>query len=249
MPEEQVAENEVVEGEQTGTENAPTEPTAEEIAQWRAAAEKLTEFGGEDALGEAERLRTQLGTDEGVVAMFIESGRALGLGVDKLEGLFGEAEKIVEKHQEQNPDEKPLTKAEITALLQETVLAPMQQQAAAQAQATARATIDTTVRGLGMDPKADAKDVDLVLRLSDKYVAENDMNPDHIAEAIRKGFDEFGELSEERKAKYVKDKRETKAKVPSSTAAATGAGATDLPEPKNVKEAAKRARARIASQG
>lgn len=225
----------------------PAAPTAEEIAAWKAASEKLTEFGGDTALDEAKNLRNQLQTDDGVVAMFIESGRALGLGVEKLEGLFGEAEVALNKDAEEQGD-KPLTKAEIMAIVQKEVLTPLQQQQAQAAQANARATIDTTVRSLGMDPKADAKDVDLVLRLADKYVGENDFNPERIADAIRKGFDEFGELSAERKAKYVKDKRETKDKVPSSTAGTTSAGAgTQLPEPKNVKEAAARARARLAA--
>lgn len=247
MPEAEVTEPVVVEGAEG--EQTPTEPTAEEIAAWRSAHERVTELGGLDAVNEAANLRQQLSTDEGVVAMFIESGKALGLGTKDMEALFDNAQKVVEEHVEETGD-KPLTKAEVMQLVQEAVLTPLQAQQAQQAQVAARTSIDTTIRSLGMDPTKDTEDVDLVLRLADKYVDEKDMNPDTIAAAVRLGFEDFGKLSSERKAKYVADKRETKAKVPSSTSASSNAGAGEsLPEPKNVKEAAARARARLAAQG
>jgi hypothetical protein len=217
-------------------------------AKYRVKARDITkevaDLGGLDSVKEAARIRDQLQTDDGVVAMFIESGRALGLGVEQMETLFGEAEAAANKDAKEL-GEKPLTKAEVIALLQEQVLNPLAQRDQESQAVVARQTIDSTVRGLGMDPKSDTDDIDIVLRLADKYLDANDMNPTHIAAAVEKGFADFGKLSSERHDKYVKDKRETKAKVPSSTAAGSAAGGTDLPEPANVAEARERARARL----
>src|SRR5258706_1239406 len=63
-------------------------------ANYRVKARDLSKevegFGGLDTVKTATEMYQQLQTDDGVIAMFIEAGRALGLGVKDLESLFNE---------------------------------------------------------------------------------------------------------------------------------------------------------------
>lgn len=217
---------------------------------------QFEEFGGSDAVRAAVELQQQLQTDDGVISMFIEAGRALGLGTKELEALFGEGQ--VAPEGEQKPaleslndddqitvaDAKSLVKQAIQDAIRDQVIAPQKEQEFQNAVAGATRAVTDTVAELKI-PEAD---VDAVLAAGQKYLAENDFDPAHVANAVRRGNDDFNKAIAAKVEERLKGKLETAQNTPSSTGGTT-AGSTALPEPKNVAEGRARARVRLGLRG
>lgn len=221
----------------------------------RDSVTQLDEFGGVDAVRAAVELHQSLQTDDGVVSMFIEAGRALGLGVDQLEALFGES--AAESGTEQSAldglndedeisvkDARALIAAEVERAIQSKVVAPQAEQEYAEAVQTAQRTVRDTVAEL----KIADEDVDGVLSAGQKYLKDGDLDPANIAAAVRRGHEDYEKALAQRAEKRLQAKAKVKETVPSSTGASTPGG-TALPEPQNSEEAKKRARQRLRLAG
>lgn len=217
----------------------------------RDSVTALDEFGGVDAVRAAVEFQQSLRTDDGVISMFIESGRALGLGVDQLEALFG-GQATVSGTQTPNLDDlgddeqisvaeaRKLVNAEIERAIQEKVIAPQQEAEFQSVIATAQQAVQNTIAEL----KIDEADVDGVLAAGQRYLQDGDYDPEHIKAAVRRGQEDYEKAMRQRAEKYLKGKVDTKETTPSSTGASTPGG-TALPEPKDTAEAKTRARQRL----
>ena len=116
-----MAEIEDAIGEVTPEAPAAEAPAEEVPAEAPAAEAPAPEIP--DEYREAFEFRNSLKTEEGVTDAFVEFGIALGLTPAQLASLFPEEVAEIEKEQEEL--DRPLTKAEILALLEEQVLQPM----------------------------------------------------------------------------------------------------------------------------
>jgi hypothetical protein len=251
-------------------EFADPEPLAEGVAQFpreyveelrqreakyriraRDTHKQLEEFGGPDAIKEAVEWRQSLQTEEGVISMFVESGRSLGLGIKDLEAMFaqpGGVEAVIDAAAGQTgpADDDVLTWKEARALIEKEVKAPQEQQRLQQLQHDAQRVIAVEREALGLTDQAD---YEAVLSFGQKHLRDGDFDPAHIQAAMRKGYAEFEALATRRAEAYLAQKAKDKATVPSSTGAGAAPGGTTLPEPANMDEAKARARAALKAAG
>lgn len=212
---------------------------------------QFEEYGGSDAVREAVELKQQLSTDDGVIAMFIESGRALGLGIKDMESLFGQAAEAAGSggtELDGLEDTDTLTVADARRMVQEAiqqqVIAPQQEQQFQGQVAEAQRAVHDTIAEL----KIPAEDIDAVLVAGQKYLPDGDYDPAHVAAAVRRGNEDYNAQMEKRAAAYLAGKKTVVDTTPSSTGASTSGG-TALPEPKSVEEGSKRARERLRLSG
>lgn len=235
-------------------DRAYVESLRDREAKYRIKARDLATKVGDldiDAARAAMEWQQSLQTDEGVVSMFIEAGRALGLGLSELESLFGNEQSTAPESGvtdlSQMNDDDVLTVAQMKALLQEQIIAPQQEQAQAQAIAAATAAVDETLAALGYE-KGDDR-IETLLRIGEKFLPEDKgMDPEAIRTAVRRAHEELEALVARQAEQYIAGKRETKDKVPSSVGAASP-GSQPLPEAQNVEEAKARVRARLRGEG
>lgn len=207
-------------------------------------------LGGIDTVKSAVELQRQLSTEDGTIAMFIEAGRALGLGIKDMENLFGETPGNAPKSElDSLDDDAPLTAADARRMVEEAiqnqVIAP---QAEAQFQAQLQGA-QSAVRDTLAELKVSEADVDAVLLAGQRYLADGDYDPAHVANAVRRGQADHESSMRARAEQYAREKLDTQTKVPSSTGSGSTPGGTDLPEPANVQDAKKRARQRLQLSG
>lgn len=239
MPEEAVETIEstdpVVEAPVTdlGTESAVGEATETQTE----APDPFAEYGGADTVKSAHELYQATRSEEGVVQLFLEAGRALGLGTKEIEALFAAGE--TEPEEEEDDPDRPLTAKEFKEFQQKQVEQETTRQRQS-AEAAAHDAVSSSLEGLGM--KLDDPAAALVLQLGDRYMQGGDLSPDTVAEAVKKGHADYINLVDKKAREYLETKKEQQTKVPSSPAG-NSAPAADAPaEPKNIKEAAARVR-------
>lgn len=221
-----------LEGGETGVvDNAPVDPFAE--------------YGGADAVRQAAELHKSLQTEDGVWDMFFQAGRALGLGVREIEALFNAQQ--AEPDAAGPADDDVMTYGQFKAMMEETVTKPQQVRDQQMAEAMARQSIDSTINALGVQDQGIR---DAILQLGDRYLSD-DISPAAVKKAVEQGHADYLKLVAAERAKYVSDKREQGAGVPKAPAGGSTAPATADgqfgEEPKDITEAIKRARQRIAS--
>lgn len=208
-----------------------------------APADPFAEFGGADSVRQAHQLRQALQTQDGVMRLFFEAGRSMGLGLNEMQQLFGQAQQpaAAAPSAPQWEDDDVLTYGQVKQLLQEQVLQPWQQSEAERAEAVARQTVTSVQKELGIE---DQDTWAAVLQLGDRYLGD-DLSPDNVAKAIRQGHDDFVKLVKGNAQKYVQRKAEVKKSVPKAPAGGSTPTSAPEAEPKTVEEAIKRARARL----
>jgi hypothetical protein len=223
-------------------------PTSAPVAP---ATDPFAEYGGAENVKEAVALARALGTPEGVKELFMEAGRAQGLGDDKLNALFKKEVAAGNDPIEtllSDPD-KQLTAREVQQLMdaRETKLrADIAAEAGSQSHATA---MSNAVNSTLTDLKVSDDDREVVLALADKALGIDaaKATPAQAAVAIRKGKEQFEKLVSDKAAAYIKDKAAQRDGLPSPLSGGSASGGTPLPEPKNLAEAKARVRAQFAA--
>lgn len=211
-----------------------------ETPEPEAEADPFQDFGGRESVEAAMRLYQTAQTEDGVIQLWIEAGRTLGLTVEQMQRLWDEAPAPGAEQPEFDPDE-PLTKAEWLEFQRQQQEA--QQRAAweyqqAQARAAATQTLHATIQELGLDMNDPAtKDI---LAFGDRYFDRQNMNPENVREAVRRGHADYQAAIQRAQQQYVQQKKNTK--VPSSPSGASAPSTPPPDEPQNVAEAIKRFR-------
>lgn len=203
-----------------------------------AAEDPFAAYGGKDAVEAATRMYEATRTQEGVVDLFIEAGKALGLNLQQMQALFGVEETPPE---EVDPDE-PLTIGQFQEM-QRRQEEEAQRREQERIKATATKAVQETTAALGLkigDPVTQT-----VLQLADQHVAGNYGDYDAVAKAIRQGHADFQALVEQEKQKALQAKHEQAQQVPSAPSGGAPAADPGEPEPKDVSEAIKQVRKRL----
>lgn len=266
MPEEITTTEPVVETPAVETtpvvEETPAAPVydwADESIQQRAAEalQRLETWGDPTSVDKALEIQRALATEDGLTQLFVEAGKALGVGVDKLQGLFAveapAAPTAPAVEEEEDPD-RILTAAEARAMAQKEFdrlfgerQAQSQQQAEQErAVAAVRGAIDSTLSDLKVDPKNEGV-TRAVLALADSHLTSpaDQMNPEKVKAAIRKGYAEYQQQVEAAAKAYIESKAAQHEQLPSSIGGSNTAGSEGTPEPKNVAEGIIAARRRL----
>lgn len=223
--------------------DASTEPVADEpVAETPAAGETedpFAAYGGKDAVEAAVRLYEATRSEQGVIDLFIEAGKSLGLSLQQMQGLFGVEETPAEE--EVDPDE-PLTIGQFQEM-QRKAQEEAERQEAERVRAVATKALNDTLDALGLkreDPVTQA-----ILQLADQHVNGNYGDYDAVAKAIRQGHADFQALVEQEKAKALQAKHQQAQSVPSAPAGGAPPAEPAEPEPKDVAEAIKQVRKRL----
>lgn len=204
-------------------------------------------YGGKESIEQAVQLSKSLQTENGVWQMFFQAGRALGLRVRKIEALFQAQQAGGEggAAPDQPSDDDVMTYGQFKQMMDETVYKPAAEQAQAQAELIANQAINGTLNDLGVQ-SPEAREA--ILQLGDRYLGE-DISPSACKAAVEKGHQDYLKLVAAERKRYVEEKR---AQANGTVKVPTGSSVTAAPkeydsEPKDVAEAIRRARQRVAS--
>ena len=201
----------------------------------------FSEYGGRDAVAKAIELHKATQTDEGIVQLFFEAGRSLGLGVKDIERLFAGEPASGEPAEPEDLD-RPLSVKEF----KEMMAAQANQQSAAQkaqAEAAARNTVQKTITELGLKPGDET--TRMVLEMGDRYLDKADLSPEAVANAVRRGHADYTALIDREAKAYLARKTATAASVPGAPSGASAPSAPPPEEPKDIAEAIRIARQRL----
>lgn len=222
--------------------DAPVEGEAPPVEEPPAPEPFGGYFADETEAQAAQRLYQATQSEDGVISLFLEAGRNLGLGLKEMQALFDD---LSGQEPAEEPDlDEPLTRGEFLAEQQKREAAA----AAAEAErvrSAASSAVDSTMAELGVAPTLDGKPnpaYALVLQLGDKHFDDKNITPESAAEAVRRGHAEYQALVERESQAYLARK---KAKADAVPAAPVGAGPAAEPpaeEPTSVAEAIKIAR-------
>lgn len=225
-------------------ESPVSESETAESTEAEAPSDPYESYGGKDRVEAAIRLHDASQTEDGVIQLFLEAGRSLGIGNREIEALFtGQtpAPATAEPEEEEDPD-RPLTVKEF----QEAQAKRDSERAAETHQtaiAAAKETVHKTVESLGLtmdDPSTEA-----ILRLGDKYLTRGSTDSKAVAEAVRRGHADYAALVEKESKAYLEKKKAAASNVPTSPSGASAPATAAPEEPKNTAEAIKIARKRL----
>lgn len=231
--------SEPVETLDTSIEDAGTETLegveTETETQAPVVEDPFAEFGGREEIEKARRLYEAASTEEGVIQLWIEAGRTLGLTVEQMQGLFGA------QAQEPDPEEleRPVTVAELRELerqrqeQQSRVYYEQQQQAM---RAQAGAAVHEAVKEIGL-PGVDDPTAQIVLRLGDQYLDKRNPTPEAVRNAVRRGYADYQAEIQRQAQEYTRKKVTQAASVPGAPSGGQAPSTPPPAEPKNVEEA------------
>lgn len=249
--------------EPEGGEPAP-EPELEgvdpEVPEEPGSADPYEEFGGRQTIEAAHRMYQAAQTEDGVIQLFLEAGKQLGVGLDKIEALFTGATPEPEGQggsggdagydYDQDPD-RPLTLREWQEHQRQQAEQQRQQAQQAQvAQARQAATdaIQEAVKDLGftMEDKA----TKAILTLGNEYLEGKGIpDPKAAADAVRRGHADYLALIEQERQEYLSKKRQAGETVPKAPAGAAAPSSPPPAEPKDTAEAIRQAREKLRAKG
>lgn len=222
----------------------PEGETAPEVDATHDWGTRVTEWGGEEAVESAVRLADALTTPEGVKALFIEAGQALGLGrtaIDELLGAEpeGETEETIEDLLA-DPG-RQLTVGEMTRLREHW--ANEEKTSSTQASENARVSnaITATMTKLGVAEEDHA----YILKQADALVAHlpGYATDAQIEDAITKADAAFKKRVADAAAAIVKAKGAVHEELPSPLPNTGGGGSTPADsEPQSIAEAKRQVR-------
>lgn len=223
-----------------GVEPVVTEAVEPVVETPPAVVDPYEEFGGRERIEAAHRLYEASSTEDGVIQLFLESGRSLGLGLKEMQALFESLGGVGDVPEPPDPDE-PMTRGEWQAAME----AERQAQAAREAEAqtnAARATVQRALTALSLDVKDPATQA--ILTHGDKYL-NGDLSEANVLNAIRRGQADYEVEIEKQARAYLAKKAAAQQNVPSAPAGAGPAAEPPAEEPKNVAEAIKAVRKRL----
>lgn len=222
------------------------EPGTEATEDTDAAdTDPFAEFGGRETVEAAKAIYDATRNEDGVIKLFIEAGRSLGLGLNELEALFGKdvadaaADALDDAAVDPATDpNRPMTFAEFQRLQAEQAAAATQEQATA----AARSTVDATFTALGI---ADHDTRMAVLQMGDKYLTDGALDPAAVKAAVERGAADFKALVEKNAKAYLSGKKEVASTLPKAPSGTGDLGAPAVSEPKSVEEASIRVREQL----
>lgn len=240
--------SETVESGLPGSETVESAPDVPEAPAVEEPSDPFSEFGGRDVVAAAHRLYEASRTEDGVIQLFLEAGRNLGLGLDQMQALFEELGGSGQVPEDDPSLDEPLTRRELLELEQQRQAAEQQRQAQ-QLQEFARTAVTEALSGLGVDPQTNPA-THLILQFADRHRAPDaPMTAESIKEAVRAGYADYQAHIEREAQAYLTKKRQAAAAVPKAPAG-SGAPAAPAPaEPKNVAEAIKQVRQKLGLSG
>lgn len=209
-------------------------------------ADPFEAFGGREKIAEAQRVYELTQTDEGVVQLFIEAGRSLGLSFEQMEALFNAQQAAGAPVEDDEDLDAPLTKREWMEQ-QRAAQAAAAEAAAAQSRqgavAAAQQSIAATFAELGVEMDSEAAKV--VLQFGDQHFDRQNPTPENVRAAVLRGHAEYTAFLDKQSREYLKAKREKAASVPKAPVGASAPATAAPDEPKSAAEAAARVRARL----
>jgi hypothetical protein len=206
---------------------------------------QIETWGGAEAVARAVGIERALQTEEGVMQLFFESGRALGIGVDRMKTLFaGQAEPSAPPAAPGAPgdEEAPVTYKALQGVLEEKVLRPQAEREAEAVFQRNGAAVNKALDDLGV---TDPHDRYLVLSLGNQFVGENETDTAALVAATRKGHEEYQKVLAKRSEEYLARKQAAAEAAPTALSGTAPVTGVVPPEPRDVSEASVRARERI----
>ena len=197
-------------------------------------------YGGKDTIEAAHRLYEATRSEDGVVDLFIEAGKSLGLSMKDLQALFGNGAPAPEGEQgpEFDPDE-PLTIGQFQEL-QRKQAEEQAQREQARIRQVAESAVTSALKELDLDPASPTTRT--ILGLADPHVKGDYGNPEAVAAAVRTGYAEFQAQVQKEHERYLATKAQQAQQVPQAPAGGAPPSEAPEPEPKDVAEAIKRTR-------
>ena len=210
-------------------------------------SDPFSEFGGRETVQAAYQLHQQTQNEEGVIDLFIQTAKALGLGDREIEALFADQQQQKQTTTEEDDPDRLVTARELREWMtqqQQTAQQQVEQQAVAHAQAT----VNATLKALGVNPESDDKAererAEAILRFGDPYLTKGDYDPSHVEAAVRKGWDAYERAVEAGARAYVARKKAARDSTPKAPAGGSSGGST-ISSPKDLNEAIKRVREKL----
>lgn len=235
-------------------------PVADAPPDWNT---RITEWGGEEAVVNAVELQKALGTPEGIHALFLEAGRALGFGDDRIQALFepgapladaapptpgAEAAPTVEELLS-DPD-RVLTAAELKLVLEHERNQARQQEEAENARVATKQAVDAGLSALNGGKGVEDVDKPLVLTLADRFLTDrfgqpidvSRATPDQIKAAIERGHAEFQSIVKREADRHLQAVADTHNDLPTPLSGGNPSGGGEAVEPSSLDEASRRVR-------
>jgi len=238
-------EQEVTETEEVEVADEAQEPKAEESKGEEREEAQAPDLDPE-TLQAAVEVYQALQEPDGVLQLWFETGRAMGLSVDAMARLLaGGHESAPSQKAEEDADleaedeDRPLTKAEVQRILEE--------RQAEQAQAQVVAAIRDWYESSGLTPD----EYQMVLAVADAGFDGDLHNPKDVVSALEKAkakVEEEAERIARRKAASQPKARQEERPVPKRVKGHGSAGPPEQEPPKSLDEAMKRVRARLLAE-
>lgn len=232
-----------------GAEGEHATESAAEAAPEPTLEERLEAWGGSDKVEQAMRLYRDLTTDgeEAEAArtqMLLTLANYYGISQRELMAMLPNADELPaeEAPAEDDDEDRPLTRKEFLEMQRQQ----QAESAAAAARAQGQSAFDAVVSELGLGQQQK----EIVAMLGNKYLEPEGAFPtaDEITKAMKKGYADYQKQVEAEAQKYLEEKRKTADELPTPLSGGTTSAGSELPPPKNVKEASARVRAQILGQ-
>lgn len=215
-----------------------------EAAGFRTKLREYETLGDRARLEYATRIANALDTDEGKLQLFVEAGQSLGVGYDRLEALFEDAESKVKEAEKDL--ERPLTRAELEDILDAEIRQPLARDTEQRTFERNATAINDMLDALGLE------DPDMrlsVLALGNKYVSETESDPRALMNAVQAGYKDYVGMMNGAVQSYVEDKARQAGYAPRPLVGTSPVTGTTRPEPKTMAEAKQRVRERLRESG
>lgn len=240
----------------SGTAPADT-PPADQPAPVDWEARVRDEWGGEDKVKSALDIHSALQTREGIQALAWESLRALGVGDDRIKGLFGApavsapadgGEETIEALLADQ--ERVLTPKEVARIVEHYQSQDREERSQRESEERAHAEVQSVVSATVTELGVAGDDRDVVLTLANQFLVDHfgrpveatQATPDQIKGAIRQGHAKFQEIVAREAKAHLESKGAAHDALPQPLTGGSASGGEALPEPSNLDEAKARVR-------
>jgi hypothetical protein len=240
-------------------------PAASPVAA--PAADPYAEFGGRQAVEDGVTIARALTTADGVRAIAAQSLQAMGYTPEQVTAFLQSPDGRAQVDAAVTPadpwaeigDEDVVDGATVKQMLRTAVdeikntitstqaeaTRPLQEQIQQDRARVAKQAVDSTLADVLTLPANPAEITDVqrsqvqdVLAFAGRYIEAGNWDPNHVANAVRRGAADMQARDQARFQAYIKDKRAAKAAQPANIGGGSPAGGADVEEPKSAKEAA-----------
>lgn len=208
------------------------ETVRKQAADYRTRAREYADAVGDLPLTDvkaAHELVASLQTEPGVIEMFYNTGKALGLGVRDMEKLFASdaAPAEPEAPETHDDDDEVLTKAELRAALAEQAREAAKQQHDLAEQGARQAATNALTSAFSDLKVTDETEKAEIMVYGEKHLPPDTPipSPEQVDSALRQGYDEWQKATEKRVQQYIERKRAQKQQSPKTLGENAGAAA------------------------